>query len=1180
MSRGSGISADAEMNLMRPSPGSRPSSSQRRSLAEEAPPRLLPSAAYDLMPLHLSGSSQGGASMSTDSQSDRQLNVTDALSYLDAVKVQFHDRPDVYNQFLDIMKDFKSQFIDTPGVIQRVSSLFRGHPALIEGFNTFLPAGYRIECSSNSQETNLITVTTPTGTTIRSAATYAETTASVLTRDSGYPSSSMLLDAPSGYQDLNPATAPNKDPKVLEPAMNYVQKIKLRFTDEPETYKQFVDALSHHRDEEALFTRVEIIFKDDHDLFEEFKDFVATQRAQIADVMKGDSRPATPATETRSSRKRAEPSALSQGPGASKRKRKPIDKENVSASRAAADRKRSKHASNLAEASSSRTQQMPSPRPPKVHHHAALAANPSYLSAPQMLPQVPPTHMPISPQDENNFFDRVKRALDSRETFNEFLKIVNLFTQDIIDRSRLIKESRTYLGGSELMTQFMEILGWDERKEAEKLAAEQLEQAWVVGRAKGLEVPRRTDLNARFGSYRRLPANEIHVTCSGRDDMCKSVLNDEWVSHPTFASEDSGFVAHKKNIYEEALHRSEEERHEYDFHIEAITRTISTLEPINNKIAQLNPEERANFKLKANLGGVGKSIHQRVIKKIYGREPGLEVIQAMQDSPALAIPVVLGRLKQKEEQWKRAQREWNKVWREVDARNYEKSLDHQGITFKMDDKKATSTKAFLNQIEVARDEQIAKRAVMVDPLFSRARPRHQLEYCVEDIPVLQDALRLTLAFLDRTQNQIGFAERRRIEGFIRLFVPMFFMLDHADFNAAFVARREMVDSETSDEVGSVIDEAEVVSVSSGGSRNGRNGRKTGGGHASDLRKKLLKSEQAKSTTRRTRAQELASPNTSRPASPGLPDQMMVDAEESKAPVSDKNGEASSSKSVSQLNRLDRKGSFFTNTHFYVMLRLMELLYSRLLFYKHVSLSPEASLPNGPRSYPMLLEACEKLFDNEFEQHGFEDQMRQWFGPRDAYRIYTVDKLIGALIKQIQLALSDPKSMDLCEQLKRERQLVAPVSQDYTNLRKQVVATLGPDENLFRIDWHPDVKAMTIQLLGKDDASGHDAEVLSGRWQSYLDSFVAGDSAAGLPPNKVKQSFLRRNLPSSLELPKIAARGGLEIKVCVRTYRLFFVSNTEDVLLRMRTPEELERLHKHAPRPLTNARFLDPTPTDS
>lgn len=33
------------------------------------------------------------------------LNVRDALSYLDQVKVQFTDHPDVYNRFLDIMKD-------------------------------------------------------------------------------------------------------------------------------------------------------------------------------------------------------------------------------------------------------------------------------------------------------------------------------------------------------------------------------------------------------------------------------------------------------------------------------------------------------------------------------------------------------------------------------------------------------------------------------------------------------------------------------------------------------------------------------------------------------------------------------------------------------------------------------------------------------------------------------------------------------------------------------------------------------------------------------------------------------------------------------------------------------------------------------------------------------------------
>lgn len=67
------------------------------------------------------------------------------------VKYKFGNQPQVYNDFLDIMKEFKSQSIDTPGVIQRVSNLFKGHPELIVGFNTFLPPGYKIEVQANDQ---------------------------------------------------------------------------------------------------------------------------------------------------------------------------------------------------------------------------------------------------------------------------------------------------------------------------------------------------------------------------------------------------------------------------------------------------------------------------------------------------------------------------------------------------------------------------------------------------------------------------------------------------------------------------------------------------------------------------------------------------------------------------------------------------------------------------------------------------------------------------------------------------------------------------------------------------------------------------------------------------------------------------------------------------------------------
>jgi len=359
--------------------------------------------------------------------------------------------------------------------------------------------------------------------------------------------------------------------------------------------------------------------------------------------------------------------------------------------------------------------------------------------------------------------------------------------------------------------------------------------------------------------------------------MCQSVLNDEWACHATFAADDSGFVTHRKNIYEEALHRSEEERHEYDYHIEAISRTIQTLEPIHNKIAMLPEPERATFKLKPNLGGAAKAIHHRVVKKIYGREAGQDVIQAMQDMPTVAIPLVLKRLKVKEEEWRRAQREWSKVWREVDARNYVKSLDHQSITFRTADKKATSAKALLTEIEVVRDELRAKRAGLVDPLFARRRAKHHLEYDLEDIGVLQDALKLTFSFLDRTQGQINQLERKRVESFLLSFVPLFMGLDAPGFSAAFATDEGDLDLSSVDD----------GTTSKG---KGRRGKASGGG---DLRKKLLKSEQAKSTHRKTRGQEGSTP---------LPTTTVNDAE------------------GSDMGRT----VFFANTHYYILIRLLEV----------------------------------------------------------------------------------------------------------------------------------------------------------------------------------------------------------------------------------------------------------------
>jgi paired amphipathic helix protein Sin3a len=88
--------------------------------------------------------------------------------------------------------------IDTQEVINRVSTLFHGHPDLIVGFNTFLPPGYKIEVTDDhygyiqvthpssriesiaignlhSNATYNFSITTPTSTTLHSPAILRQT---------------------------------------------------------------------------------------------------------------------------------------------------------------------------------------------------------------------------------------------------------------------------------------------------------------------------------------------------------------------------------------------------------------------------------------------------------------------------------------------------------------------------------------------------------------------------------------------------------------------------------------------------------------------------------------------------------------------------------------------------------------------------------------------------------------------------------------------------------------------------------------------------------------------------------------------------------------------------------------------------------------------------------------------
>ncbi|CAG5127145.1 unnamed protein product, partial [Candidula unifasciata] len=288
----------------------------------------------------ISQNQMSGPSMSGGQQQQQQfqrLKVEDALSYLDQVKLQFGNQPQVYNDFLDIMKEFKSQTIDTPGVINRVSNLFKGHPDLIVGFNTFLPPGYKIEVqcetinvhqpgqqvmsitalaqsqavstvnrqkqgmsiwdvalasqSSNVQKVGPVHHPPLPAPTASPAADHRSYHQSPRPQAETTPSTGPLISLPQQQQQQQPQQQSGQ-PVEFNHAINYVNKIKNRFQGQPDIYKQFLEILHTYQKEQRLtkdgapscpskpltesevYQQVANLFKHQEDLLAEFGQFL------------------------------------------------------------------------------------------------------------------------------------------------------------------------------------------------------------------------------------------------------------------------------------------------------------------------------------------------------------------------------------------------------------------------------------------------------------------------------------------------------------------------------------------------------------------------------------------------------------------------------------------------------------------------------------------------------------------------------------------------------------------------------------------------------------------------------------------------------------------------------------------------------------------------------------------
>ncbi|XDG08772.1 hypothetical protein ABKA04_008387 [Annulohypoxylon sp. FPYF3050] len=1213
----------------------------------------------------------------------------DALSYLDQVKVQFADQPDVYNKFLDIMKDFKSQTIDTPGVINRVSELFAGHPNLIQGFNTFLPPGYRIECGAGN-DPNTIRVTTPMGTTVQSitgranqgdgahgqpgangpffnhrgnnwqqhpqpqhsiespeasfsapVANGASLFAAGQAQSSNFegPTSttqqhrstpqvqnnSTTPSAPTTRNALTPtpggsqggptngnqqANMEKRGPVEFNHAISYVNKIKNRFQDKPEIYKQFLEILQTYQREQKpiqdVYAQVTTLFNTAPDLLEDFKQFLPESaasnkangaKAEDVFAMTAGLTQTTPQPNhtMRDGQKMPPVGAFAPPASASKdnRKRPRNDKQAPPPAPAMAD--------SPAPGSRSIPGVGPTSKRPKLNHKPLPTDAPSIepTLTPVLPEPLPPTSSANATPDELGFFEKVKKYIGNRSTMNEFLKLCNMYSQSLIDTNDLVHKASQFIGGnSELMNWFKGFVGYEGVDEI------------IENRPRPpVEKVSLSNCRAIGPSYRLLPRREKLKPCGGRDEMCNAVLNDEWASHPTWASEDSGFVAHRKNAFEEGLHRIEEERHDYDFNIEANVKCIQLLEPIAQQMLNLTPQERETFQMPPGLGGSSTSIFKRVLKKIYGNEKGLDVVADMLTDPFAVVPVVLARLKQKDEEWRFTQREWEKVWQAQTEIMHLKSLDHMGIQVKQNDKRNLSAKHLVDVIKTKHEEQRRLRS------SKNTVPRYQFTYELGDREVILDLLRFMVLYGTNNGHHSA-TEKERIVEFFEFFIPQFFELPEDKVQD----RLHDIDRESGEED---ADEQVPAELTNGRSR--RNGKK------SDLLRGVL--DPGRNGTKSRNQKEDSAASGSKETTPdagSANEEEMPDAPDDPVPSEQSNERwlptvprATVVKGDNSL--LDADGelkadgffprpwyNFFCNQTIFVFFTVFQKLYERLKAVKDSknsvseeiirskSKKPAKELgiavneidyfdENDPASFwPKTVELIEDYITGEIDENRYQEVLRHYY-LKKGWTLYTIQDLLRTLCR-LSLTCTSPdakeKTPDLIQHFLNGRHNEETSYQTEISARKYAEKCIK-DGDMFVICWFPQKHEATIRWLQRDETTFYMDEMeLRERWQYYISSYMRVEPTEGVPRSRLQKTVLARNLPSSDadsddgNVPKpLAYDEGLVLRICLNSNKIVWEKNTSEYAIYATEPEgEKEKIaadeRRHALTEHRNQKFRE------
>ncbi|KAF6144609.1 hypothetical protein GIB67_006101 [Kingdonia uniflora] len=511
------------------------------------------------------------------------VTTNDSLAYLNAVKNVFKDEKYKYEEFVEVLKDYKKERLQIQILIARVVDLFQGHGDLILGFNVFLPKDFKIK--------------------------------------------GLETDEPRGRKRVQ-----------FDDAIQFMDKIKTRFPDDGSMSKSFFSVLDmYHKGSKSIieiYEEVAVLFRDNQDLLQEFLQFLPV--SSLPD----------PAHHAQSERT---VSFLHQN-------------EKISANFASRRMKREKRKRNTV-----------------YHAELDLSVDHPDLDYEKLATKKHNKREKDRKEDSRTYHSRYNREMDqtSMIDFNNVERhpkkqklspgIVERVTQKT---SRGAYKQDFHFGGKVekvLHNSKGHLTIPVQLEDRDTEHGSELEKDGDCTRdEKGTSEPISDfdlyDYKSCNPSYQ--PLSKINRTLYGtkRTMLDDPVLNDCCVL-VTRRSKDHSFKHPSKSQYEKCQFRCEDDRFELDMVMQYVKSTITCVEDLLDKI-------------KANavgtdgpicIGDYFKAMNLRSIQYLYG-DRGLDVIEGLRQNANISLPIVLARLKQKQQEWSRSRLECNQIWASVNPK--------------------------------------------------------------------------------------------------------------------------------------------------------------------------------------------------------------------------------------------------------------------------------------------------------------------------------------------------------------------------------------------------------------------------------------------------------------------------------------------------------------------------------